>query len=101
MRTIASAVGFMHGLYRPEMDGEELFMNETGFWSGDDSQMLPCDSIFERRVSDSKKILNKVHSFFQWERLHPLNLLTIGDFFMAARCSNNSYNEIVTDELYG
>jgi hypothetical protein len=93
-------VGFMHGLYPPEVDGEPLIVNETAFWWEDESETLPGDPVFEKRVADSRRILDKMISFFKWHKVHSLNLLTMSDFFMAKPCSDNTYNEIVTDGIY-
>jgi hypothetical protein len=99
-RTIASAVGFMHGLYPPKKDGETLLINETWVHEHWDFEKLWQDPLFNSRVKESKKILKPILKFFNWTRLHPFNVLDRVEAFMPRKCSNHSIDEIVTDELY-
>jgi hypothetical protein len=51
-------------------------------------------------VSESRQILAPLLEHFNWTDLKPVEVLMMGDFFVASKCSNNTYDPIVTDDLY-
>jgi acid phosphatase len=99
-RTLGSAIGFLHGLYPPDTDGELVPVNETNFWWADDTQVLTGDPVFEARHPESRRLFSEVLEHFHWTNLRPVEMFMIGDFFVSSKCSNNTFDPIVNDEIY-
>jgi hypothetical protein len=99
-RTVGSAVGFMHGLYHPEADGELLDVTQVSFWEGQAAENLPGNPLLKKLVAESRRILRPMLEKFGWMDSDPFWIMALADVFLPRRCSNNSYDEVVTDEMY-
>jgi acid phosphatase len=114
-RAVESAVGFMHGLYPPETDGEVLQVEQTGVSGAD--PLVPGEAeakalvsggvtgffntpVFQKRADETKQILKPLLDSLNSSDVPPFRILTTGDFVIARHCSGNSYPSVVTEEMY-